>query len=322
MTRLAARPAFWMTCGAFAFALMAALTHALQDRCDWLVTALVRALFMLAAAVAMARAAGVRLVVFDPPKLWVRSVAGSFSLVCNFYAMTRLPVADVLTLTNAYPLWIVILSALLARRWPAPAEMLGVMVGFSGVVLIGQSVGAGAMSPRTAGDRLAVGVAVAGSVSSAVAMLGLHRLRDVDTRAIVAHFAGVASLVASAWLAARPEVLRPELIDPTTLLILLGVGISGTVGQFFLTRAYASGPPSEVSMVGLWQVVFGMGFDVLLWGRTITPLAVAGIALVLAPTLWLAFRARRKRLGIGRSIPAPSESAEVPGPRGPLRSSP
>ena len=63
-------------------------------------SALVRALVMFASTATWARAAGVRLVVFDPPTLWVRSLAGSFSLVCTFYAMTRLPVAEVLTLTR------------------------------------------------------------------------------------------------------------------------------------------------------------------------------------------------------------------------------
>ena len=89
--------------GAFCFAAMGATTHALGPRCDWLVVALVRALIMFASTALMARAAGVRLVVFRPPTLWMRSLAGSFSLVGNFFALTRLPVADAITLSNTYP---------------------------------------------------------------------------------------------------------------------------------------------------------------------------------------------------------------------------
>ena len=40
----------------------------------------------------------------------MRSLAGSFSLVCSFYALSRLPVGDVVTLTSTYPLWILVLS--------------------------------------------------------------------------------------------------------------------------------------------------------------------------------------------------------------------
>jgi drug/metabolite transporter (DMT)-like permease len=292
-----------MICGAFAFALMASLTHALGDRCDWLVTALVRAVFMFGTALLLARTARVRLVVWDPPTLWVRSIAGSFSLVCNFYAMTRLPVADVLTLSNAYPLWIVILSALLLRQRPAAAEVVGVTCGLVGVVLIQQ--------PLLAGDRLAVAVAVVGSFATAVAMLGLHRLRGIDTVAIVVHFSGVASLIAASWLALRHDVVTTEVLAPRTLLMLLAVGVSGTIGQFFLTKAYATGLPAEVAMVGLTQVVFGMGFDVAFWGRSMTPIALAGTALILAPTACLAVGAGRKLLGVSGPIEATPDAAPV-----------
>ena len=134
MTELAVRPVLWMLASALAFASMGACASALGGRCDWLVIALVRALFMFASTAFLARRAGVRLVVWDPPKLWVRSVAGSFSLVCNFYAMTRLPIADVLTLTNAYPLWIILLTSLGARRVPTGAEALGVASGMQSIV--------------------------------------------------------------------------------------------------------------------------------------------------------------------------------------------
>lgn len=274
-----------MLAGSFAFAAMGALTHALGPRCDWLVVALVRAVFMFTTTALLARASGVRLAVWKPPTLWMRSLAGSFSLVCNFFALTRLPVADAITLSHAYPLWIVVLAAILARRWPLPNEALGVACGLAGVVLI--------QRPHLGGDCLAAIVALISSVSSAVAMLGLHRLRGVDARAIVAHFAGVASLVAAVGLLTRPDVLQWSIFEPWTIALLLGVCLSGTFGQVCLTRAYAAGPPTKVAVVGLTQVVFAMLFDVAFWGRTITPTTFAGFGLVIAPTAWLTMRGLR-----------------------------
>lgn len=282
--------------GAVFFAVMAALTRTLGDRCDWLLIALTRAVVMCGVAVVMARAGDVRLVLLEPRTLWVRSLAGSVSLVCNFYAMTRLPVADVLTLTNLYPLWIVLLSGLMLRRVPAGLDLLGVACGVVGVVLIER--------PDLGGARLPSIVAVIGSASTAVAMLGLHRLRHIDARAIVAHFAGVASLVALAWLLLRGDaasiVLEP---GPATWGLLLGVAATGTIGQFCLTKAYASGKPTQVSVVGLCQVAFAMVLDMLFWGRTFTLPAALGFALVLAPTAWLAGRAGRRP----KKVPPPAE---------------
>ncbi len=282
-----------MLIGAFAFAGMGSFTHALGSRCDWLIVALVRAAFMFAVTASLARAAGVRLAVWKPRTLWVRSIAGSFSLVCNFYALTRLPVADSLTLSNTYPLWIVLLTAFLLRQPPTFREILGVVCGLVGVVLIQQ--------PHLGGDHFAAGVALLSSVATAVAMLGLHRLQHLDTRAIVAHFAGVASLVSLVWLAARPEIVTAEILRPTTLWLLLGVALTGTVGQFCLTRAYTEGTPARMSIVGLSQVVFAMGFDILFWQRILTGPTLLGFLLVLAPTACLSSLAGRKLVSASRA---------------------
>ena len=287
-----ARPAVWMISSALLFAMMGALTHGLGPRCDWLTIALVRAGFMFVFAVGLARAAGAKLVVWRPRTLWMRSLAGSFSLVCSFYALTRprMPIGDVLTLTNTYPLWILMLTWLALREAPRGVELVGVASGLVGVALIEQ--------PHLDTDHLGATVALLSSFSTAVAMIGLHRLRNVDTRAVVAHFAGVASLVAVIWLVLRswgpsgpgssstaPHVV--PVLDPVNLAMLAGVGITGTLGQIFLTKAYAAGAPARVAVLSLTQVVFATGFDVLLWNRVLPPSTLAGMVLVLAPTAWL-----------------------------------
>jgi drug/metabolite transporter (DMT)-like permease len=79
------------------------------------------------------------------------------------------------------------------------------------------------------------------------------------------------------------------------MLMLLGVGISGTIGQLFLTRAFAAGVPSRVAVLSLTQVVFGMGFDILIDGRLLGPASLIGFLLVLAPTAWITARKGRIR---------------------------
>ena len=279
------RASLYILGASLALATMGSMTHAVGPRCDWLVVSLVRAVMMFATAATLTRSAGSALVVWRPRSLWVRSLAGSCSLVCNFYALTRLPVADAITLFSIQPLWIVLISAVFLRRNPRPAEWIGVSLGLAGVVLIER--------PHLSGDRLAALVAMLSSVSSAVAMLGLHRLRHLDSRAVVAHFAGVASLVSLGWLAVRGQPLSPALGEPSTWVYLLGIGATGTLGQILLTRAYAVGSPAKVAIAGLSQVVFAMAYDVALWGRSIDPTTFAGFALVLAPTTWLSLRSAR-----------------------------
>ncbi len=284
----------WMLAAAALMATMGALVHQIGNRSDWLVVALVRTLVMMITATVLVRASGLPLAIWRPRSLWVRSLAGSFSLVCNFFALTRLPVADAVTLSNVHPLWIVLITAYSLRRWPAWSETLGVVSGLVGVLLIERPDLANAQG-------LAVLVALMSSVSTSVAMLGLHRLRGIDGRAVVAHFAGVASAVAAIWLVLRWNHLHPTTWDLTTVVMLLAVGVAGTLGQIFLTRAYSAGAPSKVAVVGLTQVVFAMGYDVAVWGRSLDPVTVIGFLLVLGPTTWLSIRSSRS-VATGREV--------------------
>ena len=70
-------------------------------------------------------------------------------------------------------------------------------------------------------------------------------------------------------------------------MLLLTVGATATLGQLCLTKAFTTGSPAKVSVVGLTQIVFGMGFDVLLGRTAFEWQTVLGIVLVIAPTGWL-----------------------------------
>ncbi|AMV38942.1 DMT family transporter [Planctomyces sp. SH-PL62] len=282
-------PAAWMISAALCFASMGAMTHAVGSRCDWLLIAFIRIFCTFVFSVALALLGGARLVFWKPPTLWWRSIAGTISVACTFYALTRLPVADVLTLTNTYPLWIVLTTFFKGGGGGRLTDLACVVCGVFGVAVIQQPHGAGG------GDSGAVLIALVASVTTAIAMLGLHRLKDVDARAVVAHFSGLASLSLALWLLfAHPLASADIPRDIGPIALLLGVGISGTLGQVLLTKAYASGPPAKIAVLSLTQVLFGLVFDVTLQGRRLTPSSLLGFAMVLGPTAWVTSRAARR----------------------------
>src|SRR5437667_1417143 len=113
-----------MLLGSLAFTFMGKFTHDLSPFCTWQVIALTRAALALLFAALLARAAGARLVFWRPRILWVRSLAGSCALVCTFYAMTRMPLPEVLTLTNTFPLSIAVIPWLGFGDRPTAALLL------------------------------------------------------------------------------------------------------------------------------------------------------------------------------------------------------
>src|SRR5437870_5373487 len=257
------RPYLLMLLGSMAFAIMSTLANALGSSCDWQIIALARSSLALLFAGILALSAGVRLVLWRPRTLWMRSVAGSLSLIGTFFALTRLPVSDVLTLTNTFPIWVALLSWPLLGEPPPGRVWFAVVSGVAGVALIQQ--------PHFAEGNFASLVALASSLATAVAMIGLHRLHELDVRAIVVHFSGVSSLFCLASLFLFERTGTPSVVfDERLVLMLLGVGVSATVGQLFLTKAFASGPPAKASVVGLTQVVFAMVLVMLLGRQAFT----------------------------------------------------
>jgi drug/metabolite transporter (DMT)-like permease len=107
----------------------------------------------------------------------------------------------------------------------------------------------------------------------------------------VVHFSAVSLAICLVALAISGEAGSALVVpNAATAAMLLGVGLTATIGQIFLTKAFAAGPPAKVSVVGLAQVVFGMMYDVAVWQREFDAMTLAGIVLVLAPTAWLLLR--------------------------------
>ncbi len=276
----AALPYLWMLLGSVAFAVMATLAHFLSDHCAWQVIALVRASVACLAAIMLTLAAGARLVLWRPGTLWLRSIAGSVSMVCTFYSFAHLPPSDVLTLTNMFPLWVALLCWPVLNQVPTASVWLSVASGVVGVVLIQQ--------PHFAEGNFASLIALASSVSTAVAMLGLHRLHDVDPRAVVAHFSGVSILFCTAaFFLFERQPARDNSLIGGDLLLLLAIGGTATIGQLLLTLAFAAGPPARVSVVGLTQIVFAVLLELALGHGTLGPMRLVGMAFVIAPTAWV-----------------------------------
>jgi len=277
-------PYLWMLIACFFFTVMGALAHKAGEWCDWQTVAMSRCLLVVVFVGIYARLSGAPLVFWRPRVLWMRSIAGSLSLVASFYALTRMPISTVLTLTNMFPLWVALLSWPMLRVWPAPRVWFALVLGILGVWLIQQ--------PQAGGPPLALFVAIFASLATSVAMLGLHRLHDLDPRAVVVHFAMVATIFCIAAFLVLP-------LDPgplpfwhwKPLLFLTGIGITASVGQVFLTKAFTGGDPAKVSVVGLSQVVFAVIFDRLM-GHEFDELSLVGMALILTPTAWIMRRQR------------------------------
>jgi drug/metabolite transporter (DMT)-like permease len=276
----ALRAYFLMLWGAFAFALMGAVGHLAGERCSWQLVALARASLALLFSLIFALSTGVKLFFLRPATLWIRSLSGSIGILCSFYALTHLPVSTALTLSNTVPIWVALLAWLLLGYRPTPQIWFAIAAAIVGVILI--------QRPYLSGGNLAGLAALGHALSWAIGVIGLNRLSRVDPRAVVVHFAAVSTFVALLFfLLSGADASYAMLNDKALLALLVSVGLTGTIGQLAMTRAFALGHPSKVAIIGLTQIVFACLFDVLIWKHHFDALTICGIALVIAPTAWL-----------------------------------
>ncbi|MBD0372698.1 MAG: DMT family transporter [Pyrinomonadaceae bacterium] len=277
-----------MLWGAFAFASMGALGHLAGERCSWQLVALARTSLALLFSLIFALSTGVQLVFLKPRTLWIRSISGSIGILCSFYSLTHLPISTSLTLSNTVPIWVTLLAWPFLGYRPTKQIWLAIAAGITGVVLI--------QRPYLQAGNLAGLAAIAHALSWAIGMLGLNRLGKVDPLAVVVHFAVVSTIVCFVFFILTGQAVKLDgLNDKTLVVMLVGVGVTGTVGQLGQTRAFALGHPSKVAVVGLTQIVFACFFDLIVWKQRFDLWTICGILLVMAPTAWLLLHSPLRR---------------------------
>jgi drug/metabolite transporter (DMT)-like permease len=289
--RPAARPYLWMIFSALSFSSMGALSKVLSVSSDWRLLAVVRAALMLLFAGALGVATRAPFTLKATPMLWMRSLVGSLSMICTFYTLTHLPFSEATTLIKSYPLWVAVLSWIVLGDRPSAKVWFAILTGVVGVVMIAQ--------PHFDEARLALAVGILSSICTAVVMLGLNKLAHVDARSIVMHFGVVSTVICGLvyFVFAGVRSMPRAFAETRGVAMLTAVGLLGTLGQIALTKAFATGDPSRVSVVGLSELIFGVAYDRLLWERRFGWMTLAGMLLVAAPTAWLLATSRRGRGG-------------------------
>jgi drug/metabolite transporter (DMT)-like permease len=274
---------FWIVTSSLSFATMGALSRALSwgGRVDWRLVGFVRAGLMLVLSLPIALTMPGRLPFPGSPTLWVRSIVGSLGMLCTFFTLSRLPVSDASTLFNMVPVWVALLSWPILKERPSPRVWFAIGISLAGVYLLTQP-------HLDEGAPFAVMIGLLSSVCTSIVVIGLNRLGHLDPRAIVLHFSVVSTVILGGVLLASGLGL-PErsAFQGRSLLALLGVGLTGTLGQLALTRAFALGEPSRVAVVGLTQLLFGAIYDGLWFHRVFPVTAVIGMMLIAGPSAWL-----------------------------------
>lgn len=262
-----------MLTAALCFATMGACVHWLGEFMHWSVVTFFRMFLSLLLLLALANLRKIPIIVNGPPALWVRSATGSIGMICNFYAMTLLPISDALAMLHTAPIWIAFIRRIVYRDTFGLPDWLLTIGAIAGIFLAEGSTFD--VAPR------GVVVALFGAFFGACAFVSMGFLSQLRAESVTMHFAAFGALVAAGFivigLPASAEGLPPIPLHAGGLLL---TAILGTFAQIFLTLGLSRGNTVLMSLIGLSQVVFGGFFDWLIWGHTFTLTKLAGFGLV------------------------------------------
>lgn len=188
------------------------------------------------------------------PLLIGRSLAGTFGILGNFYAVDHLALGDASILNKMSPFFAVLFSLIFLKEKLKLYQALILMGAFVGVIFVVKPTFSNtALFPALCGLLGGIG---AGAAYSMVRALGK---RGEKGSFIVLFFSGFSCLVMIPSL-----IFNFKMFTPVQLAFLLLAGLSAAGGQFSITAAYTYAPAREISIYDYSQIIFAslLGFFV------------------------------------------------------------
>ncbi|MFO7893632.1 MAG: DMT family transporter [Longimicrobiales bacterium] len=270
----------YMAAAAFFFSIMSLLVKVAGQRLPPQEMVLARAVVGVALSWYWLRSRGVSPWGHRKGLLLVRGLIGFGGLSAFFFAVTRLPLADVTVIQYTNPVFTAVLAAIFLSERMRPRDVALVLLSLVGVVLMTRpGFLFGGLEERL--DPFAVAVALAGAILSAGAYVTVRELsKTEDPVVIVFWFALVATAGSIPFTAAGG--LMPT---PWEWGALLGIGVVTQLAQVALTRGLKEERAGRAMAVAYMQIVFAAIWGALffaeypdLWGLTGALLIVAGTA--------------------------------------------
>lgn len=213
----------------------------------------------------------------------VRGVLAIVMLGGFIYALARLSMSDAYALFMCAPLLVAALSVpLLGEKVRAP-QWIAIAVGMTGALVMLRPTGAGFAS---AGGFAALAAAVA----YALAVLSVRQLARTDsTESMVLTFT-VLLAVGAGLLALRDW----QPVDwSRDWLLIAGMGLTGAIGQHFVTEAFRHAPASTIAPFEYTAMVWAIAIDFVVWRVLPGTLTLIGSAIVIGAGVYLIRRERQ-----------------------------
>jgi drug/metabolite transporter (DMT)-like permease len=221
-----------------------------------------------------------------------RGVLSVFMLWTFVFAVAQLSLADAYSIFLCAPLLITAMSQPLLRERVGASRWLAIAVGLVGVLLM----------LRPSGSRMVTlgGLAALAAAAAYAANAICIRLVSRTDSAVATVFWPLAVMTSITGVLSIPTW---HALDAHHWPWIVAIGISGTLGQQFITDAFRRASPAIVAPFEYTSLLWGVGFDWLLWSVLPDSRMYLGASIVVSSGLYIIWRERR---GVSLQTPASS----------------
>lgn len=216
--------------------------------------------------------------------LLLRGIWGIAAMITLFWALPRIPIANVMLMSHASPLYAAIWGVLFLDEKLDNAARASLAVAFAGVYL--------ALRPDLAMDSLPYFAALASGVLSSLAFVTIRSLAATEPALRIIFYFGLVGAVVF-----FPFVLTSGYLPSAReWALMLAVGLTATVGQVFLTTGITKAPVSRASIGAAFIIVLNIAGGWLWWGEVPDGLTWLGCLFIVGGIFGLTTAVRRRLL--------------------------
>lgn len=220
--------------------------------------------------------------------LIARGTVGTLALICVYYAVTTLPLAEATLLQYTYPVFTAMLAFIFLKEKIQRSTLICILLCILGLLAM--------VKPNLSFDGevvlpwFSVFVALAGALGSAIAYVIVKRLSKVEDSSVIIFYFPLISLPLSLMLLGNDFVIP----NMEALILLLFVGIFTQIGQVGLTKAMQTEVVAKVSAFSYVQVVFSAIFGLVLFNEIPSVWTFIGGSLIILGAIINIFGSKKK----------------------------
>lgn len=209
------------------------------------------------------------------PDLFMRSLCGTLGLICNFYAIDKLNIADANILNKLSPFFAILMSYFILKEKANKIEWLSVIVAFTGALFV--------VKPSFNMQFVYAMIGVCGGLGAGIAYTFVRKLGKKGERGpvIVLCFSVFSCVVTMPFLMFQ---FQPMSLSQFVFLILAGVSAAG--GQFSITKAYTKAPARDISVFDYTQVLFAALLGFLFLDQIPDMLSLIGYVIIIGSAVF------------------------------------